>query len=73
MIEKYVVEQDFNGERVDVFLSVKTGKTRSHIGHLVDGGLVFVDGKKCSKSGQKVKIKVVGINTGDRRAEFVLC
>ena len=59
MIEKYVVEQEFNGERVDVFLCAKTGKTRSHIGHLVDGGLVFIDGKECSKSGQKVKTNSV--------------
>ena len=30
------------------------------------------DGKTVYKLGQKVKIKVVGVNVGERRAEFVL-
>jgi ribosomal 50S subunit-recycling heat shock protein len=46
MKESFVVDKEYNGERLDVFLSAKTEKTRSHIGHLVDGGMVFVDGKR---------------------------
>lgn len=55
MKEQFEITQEYNGERIDVVLSALTGKTRSNIGHLVDNGLVFVNGKAVTKSGQKLK------------------
>lgn len=55
MKEQFEITPEYNGERVDVILSSLTGKTRSNIGHLIEQGLVYIDGKAVSKSGQKVK------------------
>ena len=37
-----------------------------------DKSYTLTDGKQTFRLGQKVKIKVVGVNVGERRAEFVL-
>lgn len=55
MKEQYLIDEEYNGERVDVALSRITGKTRSNIGHLIDCGMVMIDGKAVTKSGQKLK------------------
>lgn len=55
MKEQFEITSEQSGERVDVVLSTLTGKTRSNIGHLIENGLVFVDGKAVTKSGQKLK------------------
>ena len=44
MENKFTVEEDFAGERADVFLTSKTGFSRSHIKKLCDEGKVFLFG-----------------------------
>ena len=38
-----------------------------------DKNYTLTDGKTTFRLGQSVRVKVVGVNYGDRRAEFVLC
>ena len=56
---------------VEGLVKIETLKSRKRL--VLDAkSYTLSDGKTTYKLGQKVKIKVVGINTGDRRAEFVL-
>lgn len=65
-----------DGSRVDVFLSEKTGETRSRIKKLADEGHVFVDGVavKASrevKTGECVSIDVPDVKPCEARAENI--
>ena len=46
MSEKYTVSVLYDGERVDVFLSAVTGKTRSHVQKAIELSLVKINGKE---------------------------
>lgn len=50
----FKVDDVKKGIRIDLFLSEKTGYTRSRIGKLIEEGLVKINGKQVSKSGQNV-------------------
>ena len=52
MIERFVSEAD--GVRLDLFLSEKTGKTRSAIAKAIEEGRVLVNGSVPTKTGVKV-------------------
>ncbi len=52
---KKIVDDNFAGSRLDVFLSEELGKTRSQIKRLVEAGLVLLNNKKPKKAGDKLK------------------
>ena len=52
---KYSVTADEKGERIDVFLSEKTGKTRSSISKAIEEGRVRRNGVTVTKSGVKAE------------------
>ena len=59
MESKFTVEENLAGERADVYLSVKTGLSRSHIKKLCDDGKVFLFGNtiksnRILKSGDEI-------------------
>ncbi len=54
-IKSFIPKDEENGLRIDLFLSEKTGSTRSRIGKLVEEGLVKRNGVVVSKSGQSVQ------------------
>lgn len=54
-METFTVNALYSGERLDVFLALATGKTRSHIQKIADEGGVTVNGKVATKK-QIVKI-----------------
>lgn len=65
-----------DGCRVDVFLSEKTGETRSRIKKLADEGHVFVDGVSVKasrevKTGERVSIDVPDVKPCEARAEDI--
>ncbi len=51
-IKSFLVESSDTGKRIDLFLSEKTGFTRSRIGKLIEEGLVKRNGEILSKCGQ---------------------
>ena len=53
MVERFVAEE--KGERLDVFLSRKLGKTRSALTKAIEEGRVLLNGRIPSKSGVKVE------------------
>lgn len=58
-MNKYIVEECFDGERLDLFLQTKDGEnTRSHIKKQIEDGKVSVNGKVVTKAGYK-------LSTGD--------
>jgi 23S rRNA pseudouridine1911/1915/1917 synthase len=52
-IKEYICE---NAERLDTFLSTKIIQTRSQVATLIKTGNVFVDEKKVSRPGVKLKV-----------------
>lgn len=62
-IESFFAEAEQNGVRTDVFLSEKTGLTRSRIKRLADDGKIAVNGvvvpaKKPLKTGDSVRLEI---------------
>lgn len=57
MKEEFTVDSLCGGSRLDVYLSLKTGKTRSHVQKNIDGGFVKVNGKDAKSS--------LAVKTGD--------
>ena len=56
---------------VEGLIKIETLKVRKRL--VLDAkNYTLSDGKTTYKLGQELKIKVAGINLGDRRAEFVL-
>ncbi len=46
----FIANEADSRERIDKFLSEKTGESRSYITRIIDGGLVTVNGRKASKN-----------------------
>lgn len=72
MHQEFIVTSSEAGQRIDVFLSLKTGITRSQIQKAIDRGDVFVNGKITEN---KYKIKqsdVILINIQDRKDEGLI-
>ena len=55
-IEKYICDEV---QRLDTFLSLKIGQTRSQIAHLIKQGCVFIEEKKVTRPGVKLKVEQV--------------
>jgi len=49
------VQEEFNKDRLDIFLSAKLDMSRNQVHKLIDQDLVLIDGKKPKKAGQQVK------------------
>ncbi len=72
----FKVEPEYDGQRVDVFLSLNTDLTRSHIKKLCDEGNIFIDGltakaKKTLKIGQTVEVNLPKIKNLDVEAKDI--
>jgi len=54
-----IVEEEFHGKRLDVFLEEKTGLTRSQIKKLIEKDFVLLNEKRAKKAGIRLKRKDV--------------
>lgn len=55
-IQKYTCEEV---QRLDIFLASEIGKTRSQIAQLIKQGCVFIDDKKATRPGVKLKLEQI--------------
>ena len=52
--DSYIVDNEYAGDRLDVFLAAKTGESRSQVQKIIRDGRALVDGKVIKKNGYAV-------------------